>query len=238
MHILVNLVRRARFRAVMTWHRLSATQRLMLRGGVVVAAVVLVGGVVGWTAPRAVAWDNDPAYTGTAILSQYLNLRRSLDTTSGELEIARLQLKRAEELLKYSARYQIPADLTTLIYDTALQEGIDPELAFRLVRVESGFNVKARSSAGALGLAQVLPSTARFYQADITTEQLFEPARNLRIGFRYLRDLLGVYGDVKLALLAYNRGPGRLKELLDQGRDPRNGYASTIMRDYPGLREQ
>ncbi len=216
-----------------SWDRLSVTQRLMLRGVGLLAVVLLLGGIAGARAPQAAASpEHEAAYTGTAMQSQFRLLRQSLDTTAGELELARLQLERARAVLHYSARYQVPADLVGLIYDTAVREGIDPELAFRVIRLESGFEVKARSRAGALGLAQVLPSTARFYQPGITPEQLFDPATNLRIGFRYLHDLLQVYGDTKLALLAYNRGPGRLKQLLDQGRDPGNGYASSIMEGY------
>ncbi len=98
--------------------------------------------------------------------------------------------------------------------------------------MESAFTVKARSSAGALGLAQVQLPTARFYRPAITAEELFDPGTNLTIGFRYLHDLLQIYGDVKLALLAYNRGPTRLKQLMDRGQDPRNGYATSVMQGY------
>jgi soluble lytic murein transglycosylase-like protein len=134
----------------------------------------------------------------------------------------------------YSTTYQIPADMAELIYETALREGLDPDLAFRLVKLESEFKPKARSGAGAVGLAQVQLATAKHYEPGLTVERLYDPATNLRIGFRFLRDLLGYYGDVKLALLAYNRGPTRVKQLLDAGRDPRNGYASRIMQGYGG----
>lgn len=205
-----------------------------MRGVALLVGVLVVGGVVGWTAPRAIATGDDGlAYTGTAIRSQFQLLQSTLDTTSGALEIARLQLARAEALLVYSATYQIPSDLTALIYDTALQEGVDPELAFRLVNLESQFDAMAVSSAKALGLAQVQLPTARFYAPDISAEALFDPATNLRIGFRYLRDLLQVYDDTRLALLAYNRGPTRIKQLMAQGQDPGNGYASRIMQGYP-----
>lgn len=220
----------ARFQA--GWERLSATQRTMVRGLMILAAVLLLALAVGGTAPRAAASPDDVAYTGTAIRSQFRFLRSALDTTSGELELTRLKLERAERLLHYSATYQIPADLASLIYDTALKQGLDPELAFRLVSIESGFRVKARSNAGALGLAQVQLATARFYQPEITEEELLEPATNLRIGFRYLRDLLDVYGSTRLALLAYNRGPTRIKELLAQGKEPGNGYARKVMEGY------
>ncbi len=73
--------------------------------------------------------------------------------------------------------------------------------------------------------------------AEGTVRQLYDRNTNLRIGFRYLRDLLERYegspeAKLRLALLAYNRGPGRVQELLDAGRDPQNGYATVIMKGY------
>ena len=62
---------------------------------------------------------------------------------------------------------------------------------------------------------------------------LFYPATNLEIGFRYLAGLIVRYGgDPEMALLAYNRGPARVEQLLVAGRDPRNGYASHILDGY------
>jgi len=227
------IVQNLRDTASDTWRRLSVTQQLTVRGLGILLVVLGIGAVAGARAPDAVA--SDGGYTGTAIQSQFRSLRISLDTTAGELELARLRLQRAEDILRYSTEYQVPANMVELVYDVALREGIDPELAFRLVNLESGFTVRARSHANALGLAQVMPATARFYEPTITAEQLYDPETNLRIGFRYLRHLIETYGDVKLALLAYNRGPGRVKELMDAGRDPRNGYASRIMEGYRGL---
>ena len=115
---------------------------------------------------------------------------------------------------------------------------MDPALAFRLVQVESHFTAMAQSPAGALGYTQILPSTAWLYEPGLTVQGLFERETNLRLGFRYLRDLLERYeGDdpesqLRLALLAYNRGPARVQQLLEAGRDPQNGYAATVMRGY------
>jgi len=148
--------------------------------------------------------------------------------------LVRLRLARAHALLTYSTRYRIPADLAELVFDVAVQEGLEPELAFRLVNLESAFNPRAKSHANAYGLAQVQLGTAKFYKRDITAEELYEPELNLRIGFRYLRDLLENYDDIKLALLAYNRGPSRLKTLIEEGVNPDNGYPSTLMEGYPG----
>jgi soluble lytic murein transglycosylase-like protein len=206
----------------------------MMRGGGMFASLTLFATAVGGWAPAVLASDDTDAYTGTAVWSEFQRLRATLDTASGQLELVRLKLDRAEALLAYSARYRIPADLTALVYDVALREGIDPELAFRMVNLESGFNTRAKSRANAYGLAQVQVATARFYEPQITVEQLYEPGLNLEIGFRYLRDLLETYGDVRLALLAYNRGPSRINSLIQDGQDPDNGYPATVMEGYTG----
>jgi soluble lytic murein transglycosylase-like protein len=218
-----------------SWDRLPATKRLMIRGLGLFASVVGLGAVVGFLAPRAAAMADSDRYSGTAVLSEFHRLRASLDTTTGELELVKLKLARAEALLGYSTRYRIPADLAALVFDIAKREGVDPELAFRLINIESRFNTRAKSNAGAYGLAQVQVATAKFYDPDITAERLYEPELNLQIGFRYLRDLIETYaGDIKLALLAYNRGPTRVKTLMEQGHNPDNGYPSALMEGYPG----
>jgi len=218
-----------------SWDRLPATKRLMIRGLGLFASVVGLGAVVGFLAPRAAAMADSDKYSGTAVLSEFQRLRASLDTTTGELESVKLKLARAEALLGYSAQYRIPADLAALVFDIAQREGLDPELAFRLVNVESRFNPRAQSNAGAYGLAQVQVATAKFYDPEITEERLYEPELNLQIGFRYLRDLIETYaGDIKMALLAYNRGPTRVRVLMEQGYNPDNGYPSALMEGYPG----
>lgn len=210
--------------------RLTATQALMLRGlGIFVAALLLITSV-GALSARPEKDAPAAAYTGTAVVEELSSLRSSLDRTSGEMELMQLELHRARALLDYSSRYQIPADLVGLIYDTALREGLEPDLAFRLVKVESNFEVRAKSTANAIGLAQVQLRTARFYEPGITLDRLFDPETNLATGFHYLHDLLGTYqGNLRLALLAYNRGPGKVNQLLEIGQEPGNGYAKTVM---------
>ena len=210
----------------------TKTQRLMLRGGMILVGALLVSTVGGWARGASADADRVPA-TGSELLGELRDLRQQLDAKQGELDVARLQLDRANAIMQYSAHYRIPADLATAIYDVALSEGIDPGLSFRLVKVESGFTQRAKSRAGAIGFTQVLPSTARLYEPGLTTEQLFDRDTNLRIGFRYLRDLLDRYpSNMSLALLAYNRGPGKVEELLGKGRDPQNGYATSVMKGF------
>jgi len=210
----------------------TKTQRLMLQGGFILLGSIVVSSIGGW-AHRATADDQPAPVTAPALLGELRALSQSLEATRGELAVARLQLERANAIIDYSTHYNIAADLAAAIYDVALSEGVDPGLAFRLVRTESGFNPNAKSKAGAFGYTQVLPSTARLYEPGLTNRQLFDRSTNLRLGFRYLRDLLERYnGNLRLALLAYNRGPGKVQELLDAGRDPQNGYSTAIMKGY------
>jgi soluble lytic murein transglycosylase-like protein len=132
---------------------------------------------------------------------------------------------------RYALEYGVSLELASAVERAAVAEGVDPELAFRLVRVESEFKETAVSPVGALGLTQLMPATAESLQPGITREQIFDRHTNLRLGFRYLRWLLDVYdGDVTEALHAYNRGPGTVARLRARGEDPANGYADRILR--------
>ncbi|MGH7447442.1 MAG: lytic transglycosylase domain-containing protein [Longimicrobiales bacterium] len=155
--------------------------------------------------------------------------RSALLGRQGELELARLELNRLSSIVEHSKTYRIPADLASAIHDISLSEGIEPDLAFSLVRVESGFTRRAVSSAGAVGYTQVMPATAFWLQPGLSRADLFERDTNLRLGFRYLRMMVEQYdGDLHLALLAYNRGPGRVDDILRTGGDPSNGYSLNV----------
>lgn len=157
--------------------------------------------------------------------------QNELRARRGELELARLELARLNRILQYSGAHDVPADLAASIYDIALAEGIDPKLAFGLVSVESEFFPRAVSPVGAVGLTQVMPTTAFWLQPGIRYQELFEEDTNLRLGFRYLRMLIRQYdGDLRLALLAYNRGPAKVDGILKGGGDPSNGYARAVNR--------
>lgn len=147
----------------------------------------------------------------------------------------RESLTRWHRIYTYSTRYRIKPDLARRIYDASVTAGIEPELGFRLVRVESVFDSKAISPVGAVGLTQLMLGTARQFEPDVTRERLLDPDVNLRIGFKYLRGLIREYkGNLKLALLVYNRGPTAVQSAISMGLDPTNGYESVIMRGYRG----
>lgn len=127
-------------------------------------------------------------------------------------------------------RYDIERDLAEDIFDIAIEEGIEPDVAFGLVNTESTFKPRAVSNVGARGLAQLMPRTAEELMPGVTGEDLFDREINLHLGFRYLKGLVDKYdGDMRLALLAYNRGPGTVDRVLSQGGDPNNGYADAVL---------
>ena len=127
-------------------------------------------------------------------------------------------------------KYDISEDLAKDIYEIAQQEGIEPKLAFGLVKTESAFKNRAISHVGARGLTQVMPRTAKWMVPGTKAEDLYDQKTNLKLGFKYLNQMIDKYnGDVRLALLAYNRGPGTVDKVLKRGGDPNNGYADKVL---------
>jgi len=116
----------------------------------------------------------------------------------------------ASRQVSWSARFGISAPLAEAIERAARREGVDPELAFRLVRTESGFDVDRAGPQG-LGLTQIILPTARSLQPGITRAQVLERDTNLRLGLRFLRRMLARYpGSVTRAVQAYTQGPRQL----------------------------
>jgi hypothetical protein len=108
------------------------------------------------------------------------------------------------------------AKYASMIDSVAKEQGQDPALLKSVIAVESGFEATAVSSKGAVGLMQVLPETAERYglSADrnkTVAQKLCEPLTNLRIGAHYLKDLRVLFGNLPLALAAYNAGENSVK---------------------------
>lgn len=111
----------------------------------------------------------------------------------------------------YQGGYRGP--YLVLAQAAATRHGVPVDLFLRLVEQESGWNPQAVSVKGAIGLTQLMPQTAGQLQVDPT-----DPVQNLEGGARYLRAQFAAFGDWRLALAAYNAGPGAV--LRHQGVPP------------------
>lgn len=137
---------------------------------------------------------------------------------------------REAEITALLQRYNVTRPLARQIYDAAVAQRIDPELAFRLIRVESVFDVDAGNK-GAFGLTQVMLGTATDIDPEVdTSKELLEPGTNMRVGFTNLRNMIELFdGDVRLAVIAYNRGEVAVQRALRRGKDPENGYGERVL---------
>ncbi len=109
-----------------------------------------------------------------------------------------------QEAAPFARKYRITLPLANAILRSADRARVPRTIAFRLVKVESGFDSLAVSPTGALGLTQVLPSTGRYACPGM---DLLQIRSNLDCGFTYLRTMHRRYGDWFVATAAYNLGP-------------------------------
>ena len=122
--------------------------------------------------------------------------------------------------------------LEAAVAKAANQHRIDPKLLHALVTVESAYQLHAVSPAGAVGLTQLMPKTA----AEMSVEDRFDASANLSAGADYLARQLLRFGDLRLALAAYNAGPQRVARL---GRVPpfpeTQAYVGAVLDCYLAL---
>jgi soluble lytic murein transglycosylase-like protein len=109
---------------------------------------------------------------------------------------------RIRETASPAVRAGLEAPFARVFVAAARETGLDPALLAAVAKVESEFRPRAVSRAGARGLMQLAPETARRYGADP-----HDPAQAVRAAAKYLRDLLAEHGSVEAALRAYNGGP-------------------------------
>jgi len=122
----------------------------------------------------------------------------------------------SESILKVSDKYQI-----------------SPQMIIALIETESSFDKNAISEKGAVGLMQLLPSTAADVARDLKIEWegahlLHDPELNIEMGAFYLNQLIERFDDMDLALAAYNMGPGRVEQIERLGLERPKRYARSV----------
>ena len=129
--------------------------------------------------------------------------------------------------------------LAPSVFAVARAYDIDPLLLHAIAHVESRHNPQARSAAGALGVLQVMPATARRFGVEDTSGALYDPAVNLEVGAAYLKSLQARFGnDLELVLAAYNAGEGAVER---HGRSvppyaETRDYVRQVLAEYGALR--
>ena len=144
--------------------------------------------------PGAQLVDNEPFLAGTTSIQVREDGTKVIINEPSEARSMRL-----------SGRLLATPDpmLAEAIERLARERDLEPRLVQAVVQVESGYNRRARSNKGAIGLMQLMPGTA----SDLAVSDPWDPEQNLRGGTSYLRQMIDRFGDIELALAAYNAGP-------------------------------
>ena len=130
-------------------------------------------------------------------------------------------------------------NLSELIVHEGKKYGHDPLLLTAVIITESSFNNWARSNRGALGLMQIRLATGKELATEVSIQwrgalSLYDPETNISLGAYYLSKLFLHFGDLGLALEAYNHGPSRLKGYLKKGYRP-SRYSRKVFQNYGRL---
>jgi soluble lytic murein transglycosylase-like protein len=132
----------------------------------------------------------------------------------------------------FASTVPVDADILELVRAAASRYALPEALLLAVIHVESGFNPRARSPKGAIGLMQIMPPTGARYGV---ARDLHDPVKNIGVGANYLRDLLRMFrGNTSLALAAYNAGEG---SVIRYGRTippfaETQAYVTKVLRQY------
>lgn len=178
--------------------------------------------------------DGVPSYNGPSFDNV---LKASAKTPFGSLLTGKAlnvnaQKVEASDTVSPAINMDAPSknQILNLVTSVSKKHGVDDKLVKALIKQESGFNPKAKSHAGAMGLMQLMPSTAK----GLGVTDPMNPVQNVEGGVKYLKSMLDRYnGNIILALAAYNAGPGAVDRYsgVPPYKETQN-YVKNILSDY------
>lgn len=190
----------------------------------------------------SVATTNLPAVGAGPIRLDPMRVEASMQDLTSTTTGAADQLIVADVLRRLSNRHTGLQERERLrvartIVREARRHDLDPDLVIAVIEVESAGYHLAVSHVGAMGLMQLLPSTAEELAGKhgiewLGDDTLFDPVVNIMLGTAYLRQLTNRFGDVSVALAAYNWGPGRIHRRLRRGATVPSKYIEQVMEAY------
>lgn len=158
----------------------------------------------------------------------------ALNASMKEKNVFRIQNSslNASPVQKFSGSSVSKDQIKNLVSNISSKYGVDEKLVNAVIKQESGFNVRAKSHAGAMGLMQLMPATAR----SLGVKDPYNPVQNIEGGVKYLSNMLKKYnGNIILALAAYNAGPGAVDKYsgVPPYKETQN-YVKSILANYLG----
>lgn len=146
----------------------------------------------------------------------------------------------------YILKQIYPQKYSEYVEKYSKQYNIDPLLIYSIIKAESNFTPESTSNSGAIGLMQLMKSTANGLDGSITEENLYDEETNIKTGINYFNQLLSHYNqNINLAIIAYNAGMGNVDKWIDEGTIKKDGsdlenvpfketnnYVRKILRDY------
>ncbi|MCL6577986.1 MAG: lytic transglycosylase domain-containing protein [Candidatus Bathyarchaeota archaeon] len=137
-------------------------------------------------------------------------------------------------ILNFPFSYRVLTNFKDYINAASQKYGVDPAIISAVIYQESGGNPNAISSAGAIGLMQIMPATGAS-ECGFTQPQLFNVQNNIECGTRYLKKIYDQYGDIQWAIAGYYGGPGT-PPTSTKGTPPVYKYVSDVIRHYGNIK--